>query len=298
MQLLTDTQTRELISQIQHVGSIEKHGLFDGSLGIAMFLFEESQKQYYDDEFSLAEKYLEDAVDNINLDFDFEDGFVGVGYGVQYLINHKCITPDSEEIFEEIDEKLREILWNIGFTFKTFVDAGQYLALRYKSTDFNTKNIKRRLKHSLLLNLDMLNFLIVRKQAMDQFPYLIKEISTSFNPYAILPKIIYTLAQYLYLNLFQARANRLLHLFMTKLLDEVDKIYPENLSYLKILLDDLCNHEIEIKQDLLVKLKAHVLREPMYTFPDLYTDGSAIYLMTEDKNFIPLFLHDLLISKA
>jgi glycosyltransferase involved in cell wall biosynthesis len=104
-----------LINIAQHVilnnGLSPNIGLFNGKLGIVIFLFHYSRYSNNDIYSQFAEKILDDILDNINknMSFDFHDGLLGIGWGIEYLYQNGFIQGDTNEILEEIDIKVNNI---------------------------------------------------------------------------------------------------------------------------------------------------------------------------------------------
>jgi lantibiotic modifying enzyme len=94
-------------------GDVEKIGLLDGKMGIALFLF------YYA-EFSGDEKYYDRAMelllnvfDEINEGFDYDTfcmGIAGVGWAVEHLTRNDFIKADTREMLAEVDPYIHQAM--------------------------------------------------------------------------------------------------------------------------------------------------------------------------------------------
>lgn len=61
----------------------------------------------------MAEAYLNQIYEELStyLDMNFRDGLMGIGWGIEYLLQNGLIYGDSNEILEEIDAKVMSIRW-------------------------------------------------------------------------------------------------------------------------------------------------------------------------------------------
>ena len=85
--------------------------LFHGKMGIALFFFElarASQNVAYED---LACNLLDEIYDEIHYDLpiNLENGLCGIGWGMEYLVQHGFMEGDTDEILADIDQKVMEI---------------------------------------------------------------------------------------------------------------------------------------------------------------------------------------------
>lgn len=85
-------------------------GLFDGQMGVALAiskLYEHTKNEILlDSVYDLLELILSKI--NKGLSFSFSNGLSGIGWGIEYLIQHKLVEGESVEICEEIDKKIME----------------------------------------------------------------------------------------------------------------------------------------------------------------------------------------------
>ncbi|WP_053826194.1 lanthionine synthetase LanC family protein [Lascolabacillus massiliensis] len=85
-------------------------GLCNGKIGIAIFLFHYSRYSTEDSYKYIAENLIDDVYNEMHdmLTIDLEDGYCGIGWGLQHLYNYKFICGDINQILLEIDEKIME----------------------------------------------------------------------------------------------------------------------------------------------------------------------------------------------
>jgi len=86
-------------------------GLFHGKMGIVLFFSElahASQNSAYED---LASNLLGEIYEEIHYDLpiNLENGLCGIGWGIEYLVQHGLMEGDTDEILSDIDQKVMEI---------------------------------------------------------------------------------------------------------------------------------------------------------------------------------------------
>ena len=85
-------------------------GLYHGKMGIALFFFHYArytENSLYDD---FAGELLDEVCNNLDtkLPIDFEDGFCGIGWAIEYLLRKEFLKGDSDEILGDIDNQIME----------------------------------------------------------------------------------------------------------------------------------------------------------------------------------------------
>lgn len=86
-------------------------GLFHGKMGIVLFFSElahASQNSAYE---NLASNLLGEIYEGIHYDLpiNIENGLCGIGWGIEYLVQHGLLEGDTDEILSDIDQKVMEI---------------------------------------------------------------------------------------------------------------------------------------------------------------------------------------------
>lgn len=85
-------------------------GLYNGKMGIALFFFHAARSLnniWYEE---YAEELLDEIFEDIHCDIpiDFATGICGIGWGIEYLIQHGYATGCSDNILSELDKKVVE----------------------------------------------------------------------------------------------------------------------------------------------------------------------------------------------
>ena len=86
---------------------IPNMGLINGKMGIAFYLYHYAR--YADD--PIYSDFADDLIDEIlaamiRLPVDFENGVIGIAWGVNFLMKNKFVDGDPNDIFSNIDTKL------------------------------------------------------------------------------------------------------------------------------------------------------------------------------------------------
>lgn len=95
---------------IMHASFMDDMGLYHGKMGVVLFFAHYGRytgESLYDD---FAGELLDEVFDEIHigLPIDFENGFCGIGWAVEYLLNNEFIEGDSDDILSDIDKKVME----------------------------------------------------------------------------------------------------------------------------------------------------------------------------------------------
>lgn len=157
---------------------IQNFGLFHGKMGVAIFLYLYSQTINNSNIEELAEEYLDEVIAYVenfkNIKLSFEQGLLGIAWGLSFLIEENIIDGDINEIlsdfddiiFNSFDERLSDWSFNtgiIGLTYYSLMRLQQDQSVLKKNPVFFmllTKVIKQRYIYEFA-NLDEIEFPIV-----------------------------------------------------------------------------------------------------------------------------------------
>ena len=95
---------------ILHSWELNDVSLFYGKMGIVLFFAHYARytgKNIYDD---FAGELLENVIENISdtLPIDLGRGLCGIGWGIEYLIQNGFMDAESDDILDEIDQRVME----------------------------------------------------------------------------------------------------------------------------------------------------------------------------------------------
>lgn len=85
-------------------------GLFHGKMGAVIFFYHYSRYTSNSIYYEFAGELLDDIFKEIHdrLPIDFENGYLGIGWGIQYLAYKKFIDEDVDYVLDDIDNKIME----------------------------------------------------------------------------------------------------------------------------------------------------------------------------------------------
>lgn len=86
-------------------------GLMHGKMGGVLFFFLYARHTGYSIYEDYAEILMEDIYHTMHQDvsLDFETGLCGIGWCIEYMIHHKLIDGDTDEILLEVDRKIMSL---------------------------------------------------------------------------------------------------------------------------------------------------------------------------------------------
>lgn len=107
MDVLIEKMANLIIANLHNTSAL---GLFNGKMGIALFLYRYAKFSGK----ALYEKFADDLIDEIydeinkSMSPDLSGGLSGIGVGLTYLLQEEYLEGDMDEILSEIDEMLLE----------------------------------------------------------------------------------------------------------------------------------------------------------------------------------------------
>lgn len=183
-------------------------GLMQGSIGYCILFYHVARNKKLN-EFELkADELLDKAFSNITKSspLDFENGLAGIGWGIEYLVLNGFAQGDTDEILEDIDDKI----------FKAILEEGpQSLELTNGLTGYlyyliyRLKNKTNTSTNAYKVNRELLIELINRLDVMltSQFPAIVKDIH--FDLFWKYPVILTGLFESYKLNIHNEKIERI-----------------------------------------------------------------------------------------
>jgi hypothetical protein len=196
---------------MRQAGQLNDAGLLYGKTGICLYYYI-SGRVYSNQQFT---KYAEGLLDEIcknlpstNINFDF--GLGGIGWAIEYLVQNKYITGNTDEILQDIDVLLlKQLTINDGLFNLNFVDgtSGYLYYLIYR-----LQNQSRNKKFSSLvkLNKEMFIHLInqTEKHLIAGFASINKDVS--FDLFSGLPLSIILLRKAYNLGIYNEKIEKII----------------------------------------------------------------------------------------
>lgn len=88
-------------------------GLLTGNLGLSIYFFN-LNKLFNNPEFgNIAEDLIDKVLNGVNKSVynnNFDSGLLGIGWGIEHLIQNKFVNGDSDIVLEEIDDKIFKVV--------------------------------------------------------------------------------------------------------------------------------------------------------------------------------------------
>lgn len=91
--------------------NVINNGLYHGKMGVIICLCEYARYVNDDIYLELAGDLLDEIFGEMNFDIpvNYENGVCGLGWGVEYLIRQKYMSGNTDEILEEVDNRVMQI---------------------------------------------------------------------------------------------------------------------------------------------------------------------------------------------
>jgi len=95
---------------LMNVSFMHDISLYHGKMGVVLFFVHYAQHSDNPLYHEFAIELLFEVCEEIHegLPVDFESGLCGIGWGIEYLLQHGFIEGDSDEILSELDDRLME----------------------------------------------------------------------------------------------------------------------------------------------------------------------------------------------
>jgi len=183
-----DFINKELIMKIiNNSSSMRSNGLFNGKMGVAILLYNLASENEEIDPSSLVLDVINEI--NYDLSFDFDNGIVGIGWGLEYLFQNDYIEGDIERILKEFDKYLLAFFYKPDLTIdlrKGLIGIGFYLIKRVDNSR-NQTNTKLINKQWLAL---LVQRIIIELNDEVMYKHLKDFTSNPFDIYSTYPVLI------------------------------------------------------------------------------------------------------------
>jgi len=179
-------------------------GLLLGNTGLCILYYHISRQTHNSEYEKLADDMLDKAFSNLatSVPVYFENGLAGIGWGIEYLVQNGFAEGDTDEILEEVDNKVFKALIEENLTSFELGNglAGYlfYLISRLKDKPVPPSMAQRINKELLILTINKIDEL-----ATAQFPTMVKEMQ--FDLFWRFPIMLYGLTEAFQLNIYNAK---------------------------------------------------------------------------------------------
>jgi hypothetical protein len=223
---------------------IDNLGLLNGKMGIAIFFYHCARytgNQIY-------EHYAGELIDEIyneinrNTPVDFANGLIGIGWGIEYLVQKGFVEADTDEALKDIDNAI------IGATMQAPISIhdqtslfgfGFYYLARLKNREYDDENLETiKKKQSLIYMMDECERMLTKEKLFD--------ISVPRLTLCQVNSLLWFILQIHRLSLFPVKSNKLINYMadyvsnkMENKLDAIDiRIFCKLINELKNLITD------------------------------------------------------------
>lgn len=132
---------------VANLENTDSYGLVNGKMGICIFLYEYALYYKKESYRSIAERLLLDIYncDHSTLPLNIQDGYAGIGIGLSFLLEHRRIGGNKEEVLEDIDDmllkKMPQCINQDKMYCSKYFAIGSYLLQRINDSSFTKKEI-------------------------------------------------------------------------------------------------------------------------------------------------------------
>lgn len=214
-------------------------GFLQGNTGLCIFFYHLSRQTNNPEYEKLADDLLDKVFASLttSASADFEDGLAGIGWGIEYLLQHGLAEGDSDEILEEVDNKVFKALNEKNHTSFELGNglAGYlfYLINRLKDKPEPLSMAQRINKELLILTINKIDEL-----AIAQFPTLVKE--TQFDLFWRFPVMLYGLTEAFQLNIYNAKIGCMIRQWLPYFEAYLPSLHINRL-FLAVILNRICS---------------------------------------------------------
>lgn len=125
---------------VANLDNTEMPGLFNGKMGLCLFLYEYSRFSGNETYGDIASDLLDDVIHHTGkrLSPNIDDGVAGIGCGLALMVNKSFVESDDNDLFSDIDETLlskpRDLMYSERRRMSPVFSSGVYLSYRLKNT--------------------------------------------------------------------------------------------------------------------------------------------------------------------
>ncbi len=229
---------QSLIAQLLQKDGLNgtNHGLMYGNTGLCLYFYHIAQKTNNAEYEQLADDLLDKIFANLSTSAftDFENGLAGIGWGIEYLVQNGFAEGDTDEILEEVDNKIFKTLNEVNIT-SFELDNGLtgylfYLIARLKKPT-NPQSMAQRINRELLiLTVNKLDELVT-----NQFASITKEMF--FDLFWRFPVLLYALVQAFDLNIYSEKIRCMVNQWMMNFEAYLPSMHINRLYMATVLID-------------------------------------------------------------
>lgn len=227
----------QITHQIQQNGLAgTNYGLMHGNTGLCLYFYQLSKRTNNPEYEQLADDLLDKVFANLSTSAfaDFENGLAGIGWGIEYLVQNGFAEGDTDDILEEVDNKVFKSLneeninsFELGNGLTGFLF---YLISRMKKPT-NPNSMAQRINRELLiLTINKLDELVT-----NQFTSITKEMY--FDLFWRFPVMLYGLVQAFELNIYSEKIRCMINQWIMNLETYLPSMHINRLYMATVLME-------------------------------------------------------------
>jgi len=224
-----------IIAQSKQMNEV---GLLSGKTGVCIYYYISGRIYNNQQYIKLADNLFDEIYKNMSAtNIRFDNGLIGIGCAIEYLVQHGYVTGDTDEILQEIDVQVLKQLTNDDNLCNLNLTNGCagylcYLIFRLQNQIFNKKyDSLHKLKNELLFHL--INN--IEKNLIASFASINRDIS--FDLFASFPLIIKLLRKSYDLEIYNVKILRIIEQVLGCLDTMIPKLNINRLYLVSVLLE-------------------------------------------------------------
>lgn len=191
------------------------HGVMHGSTGLCLFFYHLARHTNNPEYEQVSDDLLDKVFSNLSTSAstDFENGLAGIGWGIEYLVQNGFAEGDTDEILEEVDNKVFKALHEenlTSFELNGLTGYLLYFVNRLKKPT-NAKSMAQRINRELLI----LTINKMDEVVTTQFSSITKEMS--FDLFWRFPVMIFGLVQAFDLGIYNEKIKNMINQWIMNL---------------------------------------------------------------------------------
>lgn len=217
--------------------------------------------------------------------FSLEELF-RLAWFLEYLKQNNRITPSIDGILSQLDDLARKFTINVNYNFDYFMSISPYLILRYEN-DTTSDGVKNKLRHTMLLQIGMLDAFTSSGRIEDITPY-VEALTKRYCPDNILIKCLWVLCDYQRLYIFPAKTKRLMNQLFAVIFEAYGDISPENREIIDHAIKKLVKLPFWTDKEILEKLTVDNAVKSGGVYPAFRMADSLLYMATSECYYFPV----------
>ena len=221
-----DTLNKKIISSIDKKKS---SNLTDGKMGLCIYFYHLSRWESNNGYLQVAEKLLNDVVNNLSnkSDLSVETGLAGIAVGINHLVKENFVEGDINEILEDVDSRIFKHLIFLKDNELTsrkpeLIHYLYYLYLRY--TELLSSDDKYIFQELIIKTVEMIYSDLKADFFNENFSFSVKSYQT--------PLLLYVISKICSLNIYNKRVEKIIEEFIGSILANIPLLQANRLYLL------------------------------------------------------------------